>query len=197
MHLKGADMGKVFIGIAMSLDGYIARPNMSKEYPFGVGGEEVYAWQFEKKTDTDAQIVDDLMEATGAVIAGGRTYKLSIDGGWHGVNPFRAPVFVLSQNVPDHVVEGFTFVTDGIESALRQAKAVAGNKDIWVMGGAHVAQQFLKAGLVDELHIHLASVLLGDGLRLFENIGGELIELKLEKVVPTPSATHLKYTVIK
>src|SRR5207248_836185 len=129
--------------------------------------------------------VDGLMEATGAVIAGGRTYKLSIDGAWHGVNPFRAPVFVLSQNVPDHVVEGFTFVSDGIESALRQAKAVAGDKDIWVMGGAHVAQQFLKAGLVDELHIHLASALLGEGIRLFDNIGGKLIELRPEGVIQT------------
>jgi len=116
--MEHTSMGKVFIGVAMSLDGYIARPDMSKEHLFGVGGEQVYAWQFGKETEADTKIGHDLMQATGAVIAGGQTYKLAIDEAWKGVNPFRAPVFVLSKDVPDHIAEGFTFVTDGIESAL-------------------------------------------------------------------------------
>jgi dihydrofolate reductase len=184
-------MAKVFVIMATSLDGYVAKRDISKQHPFGVGGERVYDWQFAKKTETDSGIVKELMERTGAVIAGGRTYALAIDDAWGGINPFSAPVFVLSKTVPDKVAKGFTFVTDGIESALAKAKATAGDKDVWVMGGANVAQQNIKAGLVDELHLHIVPVLFGDGIRLWDNIGTKQIELENAGVVQTPGATHL------
>jgi len=186
-------MGRVFISMSMSLDGFITRPDITREHPFGVGGEQIYAWQFDRRTEDDASVVGKLMQRTGAVIGGGRTYQLAIDGAWGSVNPFSAPVFVLSHSIPDRIVDGFTFVLDGIESALTRAKAAAGEKDVWIMGGANVAQQYLRAGLVDELNIHLAPVLLGHGIRLFENIGDGRIGLRHAGLVQTPGATHIVY----
>lgn len=189
-------MSKVFISMAMSLDGYISKKNQTKEHPFGVGGEQVYGWQFAKKTDADEAIVMGLMARTGAVLMGARTYHMAINDAWGGKNPFSAPVFVLSQSVPDDdVVEGFTFVTDGVETALSQARATAGDKDIWVMGGANVAQQYLKAGLVDELYLHVSPVLFGDGIRLWDNIGERDVQLEHISCTQTPGATHLAYKI--
>jgi hypothetical protein len=137
-------MGRVFIDIAMSLDGYIARPDISPTHPFGVGGEQVYAWHFATETDTDAKLGTDVLQRTEAVLAGSRTYTLSIDDAWGGVNPFRAPVFVLSTHVPEHVADGFTFVTDGIESVFwntaecrRLADCPAGARPIRVVPPPH------------------------------------------------------------
>jgi len=131
------------------------------------------------------------------VIVGRRTYDVAIDEGWEGVSPFQVPAFVPSRDVPAAVVPGFTFVTDGIHSALTQATAIAGDKNVWVMGGATVAQQYLAAGLVDELRIHIAPVLFGAGTRLFEHIGSDRIELEPTEVIQTPDAIHLRYRVVK
>ena len=121
--------------------------------------------------------------------------------GWPDPPPFRAPVFVLTHYTREPWVRQggttFTFVTDGIESAVEQAKAAAGDKDVQIAGGANVVQQSVKAGLLDELQIHLAPVLLGDGVRLFERMGPEDVELEGTRVIDSPRVTHLGFRVVK
>jgi dihydrofolate reductase len=192
-------MGKVILDITMSLDGFIAGPNINPVQPLGEGGSRLHDWVFAAKTDMDAQIMDETMESLGAVIVGWRTYNDAIDGAWGGVSPFKVPAFVLSKNVPEDAKErlSFTFVIDGIESAIKQAKAIAGDKNIWVMGGANIAQQYIKADLFDELQIHIAPILFGQGTRLFEHIGSEHIKLESTRVLVTPGAIHLRYRVVK
>lgn len=190
-------MGTVFIAMAISVDGYVARPDISSERPFGTGGEQVYDWQFAKRTDDDIAVLDELMARCGAVIAGRRTYALAIDGAWGGANPFPTPVFVLASKVPDAVADGFQFVTSGPEEALNKAKAAARDKDVWIMGGATVAQWYLHAGLVDELHLHVAPLLLGEGIRLWEHVATKPVELRHAGLTQTPGATHLRYQVVK
>ena len=120
---------------------------------------------------------------------------------WPDPPPFRAPVFVLSHQAREPWVRKggttFTFVTDGFESALEQARAAAGDKDVRIAGGANTVQQFIKAGLIDELQIHLAPVLLGDGVRLFEHIDPEHVDLEKTRVIDSPRVTHLRYRVVK
>ncbi|MBZ0284306.1 MAG: dihydrofolate reductase family protein [Anaerolineae bacterium] len=190
-------MGKVVVDITMSLDGFIAGTNISTALPMGDGGLRLHDWIFGGKTEADAKMLDESMKSAGAVIIGARIYRTAIDDAWGGVNPFAAPTLVLANHIPDQVVEGFTFINDGILSALERAKAIAGDKNVWVMGGANVIQQYLKAGLVDELHIHIAPVLFGEGTRLFEHIGAEPVELKLLENIQTPGATHLRFRVVK
>ncbi|MBC7870864.1 MAG: dihydrofolate reductase family protein, partial [Chitinophagaceae bacterium] len=144
-------MGKVFLDITMSLDGFIAGTQITNEQPMGEGGLRLHDWMFKTKSDVDANLLDEIVETSGAVIVGNRTYTTAIDDAWEGVSPFSAPAFVLSHSVPEVVVNGFTFVTNGIESALTQAKSVAGDKNVWVMGGANIIQQYIKVGLVDEM----------------------------------------------
>jgi dihydrofolate reductase len=189
-------MGNVFLDMSMSLDGFIAGPNITTKQPMGKGGLRLHDWIFGGKTDVDTQIMEE-METSGAVIVGGRTYHIAIDDAWGGANPFKMPAFVLTKDVPENVVKGFTFVTDGIESALRQAKAVAGDKNVLIMGGANIAQQYVQAGLLDEIRIHLVPVLLGEGTRLFDHIGTEQIELERTRVIESPSVTHFKFRVVK
>ncbi len=153
---------------------------------------------FGGRSTPDAQILDELVESPGAVVTGRRTYDVGIDE-WGGKSPFRVPCFVRSHGVPgDAATEGspFNFVTDGLDSALAQARAAAGDKDVWVMGGANVAQQFLRAGLLDEIQIHLVPVLLGDGTRLFDQIGGERVELERTRLIESPVVTHLRFRVV-
>ena len=124
------------------------------------------------------------------------------DAWWGDEPPFHHPVFVLTHHAREPVTKQggttFTFVTDGIESALEQAGAAAGDKNVAVAGGASVAQQYLKAGLLDELQIHIAPVLLGDGVRLFENhLGSERLGLESTRVIESPAATHVRYRVVK
>ena len=121
--------------------------------------------------------------------------------GWPDPPPFHAPVFVLTHHPREPWVRQggttFTFVTDGIESALKQARAAAGDKDIRIAGGANTVRQFIEAGLIDELQIHLAPVLLGDGVRLFEYTGLEHLELESTQVIDSPKVTHLRCRVVK
>jgi dihydrofolate reductase len=124
------------------------------------------------------------------------------DAWWGDDPPFHHPVFVLTNHAREPVTKQggttFTFVTDGIESALEQARAAAGDKNVTVGGGANVAQQYLKAGLLDELQIHLAPILLGDGVRLFENhLGPERSEIECTRVIESPAVTHLRYRIVK
>jgi len=167
-------MGKVILYISMSLDGFITGPNSNHDQPLGDGGEQLHEWM--QKGTAGALMLDGLAATTGAIISGRRTYD-QVDG-WGGSHPFRGvPVFVLSHDVPKKVPEGestFTFVTDGMASAIKQAKAAAGNKNVYVLGGANVAQECIKAELLDEMHIHIAHVLLGGGVRLFDNIDRQI-----------------------
>jgi dihydrofolate reductase len=190
-------MGKVVLDITMSLDGFIAGPNVNPKLPMGQGGLRLHDWLFVTKNEIDAKVLDETVETSGAVIVGRRTYDVSIDDAWGGVSPFKVPAFVVSKDVPEAAKESFTFVTDGIESAITQAKAVAGDRNVWVMGGANIAQQYIKARLFDDLQIHIAPVLLGEGIRLFEHIGNDHIELESTRVLETPGAIHLSFRVVK
>ena len=211
-------MGKVVANISMSLDGYIAGPNPTLEEPLGVRGEELHEWVFGLEawrqphglpggeTGPDNDIMRETTANIGAVIMGRKMYSggegpwendPNPDGWWGDNPPFKVPVFVLTSHERETVTKeggtSFTFVTDGIESALKQAKAAAGDKDISLGGGANAIQQFIAAGLADELEIHLVPILLGGGTRLLDNLG----EAKLEKirVIDSPQVTHLKFRI--
>ena len=213
-------MARLVLDISMSLDGFVAGPNQTLEEPLGEGGERLHEWAFRLaswraphgmsggETGPDDDLVREGLERTGAVIMGRRMFSggkgswendPNSDAWWGENPPFHVPVFVLTHHEREPVEkEGgttFTFVTGGIESALEQARAAAGDKDVALAGGADVAQQYLRAGLLDELRIHLAPVLLGSGVSLFGELGGERPRLKLTHVLEAPYATHLTYQV--
>jgi dihydrofolate reductase len=193
----------------MSLDGFIAGPNAGVALPMGEGGERIDDWMFNSDPDQsgdsprtpanelDAGLVRDLVATTGAVVMGRRTFDLG-EGPW-GDTPFPVPCFVITHEARDELVKDsgtFTFVTDGIESALLQAQAAAGENDVCLMG-ADIAQQCLRAGLLDEMHIHVAPVLIGGGRRLFDHLGAKHIELERTRVIESPYVTHLRFRVVK
>ncbi len=202
-------MGKVVFDISMSLDGFIAGLHDGPDNPMGDNGvEALHKWIWGDRTDgvpgegatgVNREVLAELKNTTGAIVVGRRTYD--IVNGWGGTHPFGAiPAFVVSKDVPENVPQGgtkFTFVKDGIESAVKQAKTAAGNKNVYVVGGANVAQQCIKAGLLDEMRIHTAHVLLGEGIRLFDHLGAESIELERTKVVDSPGVTHLIFRFVK
>jgi dihydrofolate reductase len=204
-------MGKVRTGLAVSLDGFISGPNDGAEAPMGVGGERLLAWYGGGDTEyampgTDmvfrvsaptAEFLRETRETTGALVFGRRTFDLT--HGWGGKHPLDVPVFVVSSSVPPAwVYEGspFTFVTDGLESALEQAQAVAGDKDVGV-GAASIVQQCIRAGLLDEIHIDLVPVLLGGGVGLFDHLGTGPIDLERTRVIEGAGVTHLTFRVVK
>jgi dihydrofolate reductase len=192
-------MAKVIFDISMSLDGFVTASNVRPEEPLGEGGQRLHEWAF-GEDERNRELLTEAVDAVGAIIAGRGTYDLSVP--WWGADgptgPARVPVFVLTHAEPEDAPEGgvYTFVTDGIERALEQAKAAAGEKDVAVMGGAHIGQQYIAAGLVDEISIHLVPVLFGDGTRMFEHLGGEHIQLETAGVIGTPAATHLRFRVV-
>lgn len=194
-------MGKVITGFAMSLDGFIA------DSEDGVG--QLFQWL--SNGDTALPIIGrvfmtsaasaahyrELMETTGAQVTGRRDFDVS--KAWGGQHPFGIPTFIVTHSVPQEwVKEGspFTFVTDGVESAVAKAREAAGNKNVSV-GGSQITRQCLKAGLLDELFIDLVPVLLGEGIRLFEHLGIEPVELEITRVVDAPGVTHLRYQIVK
>jgi dihydrofolate reductase len=189
-------MTAVSFDISMSLDGYIAAPNRRLEAPLGDNGERLHEWAFSSDA-VGSEVLARGAESTGAVICGRRTYDDSIR--WWGADgptgPARLPVFVVSHDAPADVPEGgvYHFVSAGIEHALADAKAAAGEKNVSVMGGADIGQQFIRSGLVDELSIHVAPLMFGGGTRMFENLGEQLRELEVLEVVPGPTATHIRY----
>src|SRR5215211_1918955 len=190
-------MQKVILEITMSLDGFIAGEDVSKKNPIGKDGIILHDWIFKKKTDVDDSLLRELIENCGAVIVGSRTYETAIDVAWGGSSPFSVPVFVICHSIPNAKIDGFSFITEGIETALTKAKAIAADKNIWVMGGANVIQQYLNSNLCDELNIHVASVLLFEGTRLFDLTGSSKIQLRKKRVIDTPGATHLYYEIVK
>lgn len=198
--------------MVMSLDGYIAGTGHSVTDPAGRGADRIGGWIHAQSSwrersgmtgdeaDQDSDIMREWFETTGAVVMG----RLMYDSGaafWGDDPPFRTPVFVLTNRPgPTLLKEGgtsFTFVTDGIHSALDQATAVSGGRNVDIAGGAHTVQQYLRARLVDELQLHVIPVLLGAGLRLFDNLGTDTHDLEPIRVVDTPGATHVKYRVLK
>ena len=206
-------MGKVRVELSMSLDGFIAGPNDSPEKGLGDGGDALFNWYSNGDTDfplpgTDMVFkisrvsADFLRESwlmTGASETGRRTFDIT--NGWGGVPPggVDAPFFVVTHTVPQEWVKPgspFIFVTDGVESAVDQARQAAGDKYVDLMG-ASIVQQSTQAGLVDEIQIDLAPVLLGGGVRLFDHLGTQPIELEQLDVVKGLSVTHLRYRVVK
>jgi dihydrofolate reductase len=190
-------MAAVEVEISMSVDGFITGPDIEKDPAgLGQGGEILHAW-FRQDPDGPRLLDDALFATSGAVITSRKIY----DGmaGWGEDGFYRMPVFVLTHRPHGVVVRGettFTFITEGIEAAITQARAVAGGKKVHIMGGASVIQQALRAGLADSLHLHVAPVILGAGTRLFGNLTGP-IQLERTEVVESQFATHLRYRVVK
>ena len=193
-------MGKVSFVISMSLDGFVTASNQTPEDPMGEGGDRLNEWAF-GSDETNRQYLESSIDGLGAVIAGRRTYDTSVP--WWGVDgpsgDARRPVFVVTHEAPAESPPGgvYRFVTDGLESALDQARAVAGDKNVAVMGGADLGRQYLAAGLLDEIEIHLAPVLFGSGTPMFHGLPEGHVRLEPVDVLPTPAATHLRYRVVK
>jgi dihydrofolate reductase len=199
-------MTKVIVGLAVSVDGYIAGPNDGPAEPLGEGGAALFEWYFTGDTPSrfgerfrlskeSAEIFDAMMASVGSVVTGRRTYDIA--GAWGGNSPVPGtPLFILTDRVsqpPPETTVPHTFVTDGIESAIAQAKAAAGGRNV-ALAGAQPVQQSLRAGLLDEVHVNLVPVLLGGGVRLFDHIGGQ-VRLEKIRVVDAPGVTHLSYRV--
>jgi len=198
---------RVVVDISMSLDGYVAAAGVDLDHGMGVGGEVLHAWALEEKTARDADLLDESVARTGAVIMGRRTFDI-VDGpnGWNEDVGYGAerdqsdapPVFVLTHSVPDEVrlADRFVFVTDGLESALQKARGVAGGKDVVIMGGGTAAREFLRAGLVDVLVVHLAPVVLGEGTPLFPTGASAALRLEMSDAVTSAAAQHLTYRIV-
>lgn len=198
-------MSRVTCDLTISLDGFLAGPNQSMAEPLGEGGERLHRWQFEE-AEANAAARAGILEA-GAFIMGRNMYAGPGPGpwaedwrGWWGEEPpYHAPVFVLTHHAREPVeMEGgttFNFVTDGIDSALAQAREAADGKDVAVAGGAQTARQFLSAGLIDELRLHIAPMILGAGERLLDGVGN--LTLEPTEVSGTGLVTHIRYQITR
>ncbi len=211
-------MSRLRFSIAMSLDGYVAGPRQSVQDPLGVGGEALHAWVFPLtvwramhgleggEVNASSAVVEAQFANLGATIMGRNMFGGHPGPwdphhpwtGWWGDNPpYHHPVFVLTHHArPPLPMAGgttFHFVTDGIHAALAQAREAAAGRDVSLAGGAQAAQQYLREGLVDEMRLHLAPTLLGEGERLFEGVGTDLHGLALVETVAAPNVTHLRY----
>ena len=196
-------MGKIITGFTMSLDGFIANPDgeVGRLFDWYSSGDTEFRFpdgkMVVKVSAASAKFLRELIQNSGAIICGRKQFDIA--HGWGGRHPVDLPIIVVTHHVPQEwVYEGspFTFVTDGIESALEKARQVAGGKDIAV-DGANVAQQFIKAGLVDEIYVDLVPFLIGEGIRFFDHLGDQPIDLEIIQVVDTPDVTHLRYRVVK
>jgi dihydrofolate reductase len=192
-------MGKVLLNVSMSLDGYIAGPNHSVSKGMGEGGERLHYWMFQgaKTHAINAGVVKEIFDTSGAFLMGRRWFDHG-EKVW-GASPFNMPVFVVTHRMRETVISGnttFHFITDGIESAVRQAKAAAGDKNV-TTGGADLPRQLLKSGLVDEIQISLVPVLLGNGIPLFDATIRKHIELERISTIEAPDVTHIRFRVIK
>jgi dihydrofolate reductase len=213
-------MSKVRVHIAVSADGYVAGPNQSEENPLGEGGEQIHDWMLALKAwrephgreggevNTNTAVLEEANDNIGAEImgrgkfgpAGGGPWPEEPWDGWWGEDPpFHKPVFVVTHHEREPLTltdTTFTFVTDGIESALEQAKEAAGDQDVYIGGGASIINQYLAAGLVDEIEVHVSPLILGGGERLFDGVGPDL-KLEQLRAVEAPGVAHLKYRVVK
>ena len=211
-------MGKVTVEISVSLDGYVAGPNQSPDEPLGEGGEQLHEWVVaqpswkERHGHDDAgeqgpenALTQESIERVGATVMGRGMFgggpgewDESWQGWWGDDPPFHHPVYVLTHHAREPLTLGdttFTFVTHGIDSALEQARAAAGDKDVQIAGGGQVDNEYLAAGLVDELTVSVAPVLLGSGTQLLDGVGG--VELEQIDAVEAPGVAHLRYRVVR
>jgi dihydrofolate reductase len=211
-------MGIVRCQISISLDGFVAGPNQSLDNPLGEGGMRLHEWVFPTASwrrqqgqkggvdGADSEVAEEVAQGVGAYIMGRKMFGGGPDGwdqewkGWWGDEPpYHAPVFVLTHHprepLPMRGGTTFTFVTDGTASALQQARVAAGDRDIVIAGGASAIRQYLAAGGLDELYLHIVPVVLGAGERLLENVGDPVLEPV--KVVASPTVTHIKYRIAK
>jgi dihydrofolate reductase len=200
-------MGIVKSNLAISLDGFSSAPGQSRDEPFGVGGGRLTEWMFETDLpgrEGDAMIRGTWSDGVGAFVMGRHMFggyagewDLSWRGWWGEDPPYHAPVYVLTHHerapLPMEGGTTFHFVTDGIDAALGRAREAAGGRDVALAGGADAAQQYLAAGLVDEMEINLVPTLLGGGERLFDGVGDDLHGLRLVRTVATPRVTHLQF----
>jgi dihydrofolate reductase len=203
-------MGNVVFNMTVSLDGFVAGPNDGPENGLGDGGDALFHWYFRGDTEIpisdgnmvlkvskqSAKILKDAMQHYGAGVWGRRTFDIA--HAWAG-HPPGSPAFIVTHNVPEEwVYEGspFTFVTDGVESAIRQAKQAAGDKDV-VICTASILQQCLNLGLMDEIHLDVAPLLLGNGVRLFDCLDIKPIQLERIRVIEAPGVTHMGFRVVK
>jgi len=202
-------MGKVTFNMTMSLDGFVAGPNDGPENGLGDGGDRLFKWYFSgdiefklpgspvlKVSPQSAELLKEAFGTSGAGVWGRRTFDIARAWGGH---PPGTPCFIVTHTAPQEwVKEGspFIFVTDGVESAIRQAKQAAGDKDV-VICTASILQQALAAKLVDEIHVDLAPVLLGNGVRLFDHLGTGPIKLEYIRAIAAPGVTHLGFRVVK
>jgi dihydrofolate reductase len=189
---KGTSMGKVILDMSMSLDGFIA----------GVDGADVglYNWYF-APADADpsgnsAFVIQELIDMLGAIIMGRNTFRTGDEQGGFEDSPYSAVNVLLTHHPPEQMPQGF-LAADSIESALGQARAAAGARDIAIGGGANVAQQYLRTGLVDEIQIHLVPILVGKGLRLFDPSAAPNVQLRITRVLEAAGVTHIRYDVVK
>lgn len=199
-------MGQVYVDITMSMDGFIAGPNDGPELGLGEGGERLHEWIYGLASwrephgleggerNEDSELLDEVTQRSGAVIVGRRMFDNA--QGWGESPPFHKPVFVLTHETkePDEREGGTTFTfVEGVENALEQARAAAGERDVAVGGGAQTIQQFLRAGLLDEMQVHVAPLLLGGGVRLFDDLDGprEVSDLQARA---SPAVAHLRFS---
>jgi len=198
-------VGNVVLDMSMSLDGFIAGPDDGPDHGLGVDGHRLHAWLAEgdgidplsyRPDDASAVVFDEMM-ATGAVLVGRRTFDIA--GHWDGDHHDGVPIFVPTHHPPDDPPTGaatITYVTDGIASAASQARAAAGDRNV-MFHGAETAQDALRAGVLDEMELHVMPVLLGRGRRLFDHLGADHIELELTRSIDAPGVTHLHYRVLR
>ncbi len=193
-------MGKVIADVSPSVDGYAAGEGITVDRPFGDAGYRLHRWiglDSGTPTDADREVAAQTFATAGAVVLGRRMFDVGI-AQWGDDGAFGLPCFVVTHRERESLRRGpttFTFVTDGVDSAVRQARAAAGAADVVIAGSADVVQQCLALGLVDEIRLHVVPVLLGHGTRLFERPVAELVELRQTGVVTTPLAIHLTFQV--
>ena len=192
-------MGKVIYDISMSLDGFITAANVRPEAGLGDDGERLHDWAFNSADPRNRELLAK-GASLGAIISGRHNYDLAVPY-WNADGPTgdaRVPTIVVSHSVPQDIPHGGVYsFADGIEAALEKAQEAAGDKEVAIMGGANIAAQFVKLGLVDEISIHLVPVLFGSGIRLFEHLGNEHVQLEVAETIETKEAIHLRFRVIK
>jgi dihydrofolate reductase len=210
-------MNGVTSHLSISLDGFVAGPNQSVDNPLGEGGVRLHQWAFRTESwrqgqglrggerNVDSEVVDEVSAGVGAHIMGRRMFgggdgpwNTSWTGWWGDDPPFHAPVYVLTHHPREPLVmhggTTFTFVTDGIESALDQARKAAGDRAVAIAGGASAVRQYLAAGLLDELYLHIVPVVLGAGERLLVDVGDP--KLEQVKVTASPAVIHVRYRLV-
>jgi dihydrofolate reductase len=200
-------MGKVIVSLSMSLDGYVAGPDDGAELPLGRGGERLFAWmnagpesgrvnEWLAPPEASQPVIAAWEADCGAIVSGRRTFDIA--NGWKGGHPIDVPLFVVTHEAP---TEGewspqVRFVTDGLERAVELAQEVAGDKEVSVCA-ANPVQQLLRAGQLDEIEVSLVPALLGGGVRLFDQLGDEAIDLEQISVIESTGVTHLRYRVVR